>query len=206
VLLRRRAGWAVRQLLYVSQNHFRHLGPGDWPAGVRAAMNATLAPDWAFHAGARALRAAQARAAYGGDFSGDGDAEERLARDAAALGRLRALLIARCGAAAVAAEGRGRGEFVRPCVLFPHRECDTGAALACLLREYDACLGVALPVAARPPTTVAQGMVEATSFESGGGGGGDGGGGGGSGTGGGSVVQAQCAEVAKLARSIGPTH
>ena len=67
----------MRQILYISLNHYRHLTAADWPPHLRANMNSTLAPDWAFHAEARALWAAQVRT-YG---------EQRLGEDAAAHAR-----------------------------------------------------------------------------------------------------------------------
>ena len=130
LIIRRRLGWPVRQILFLSLNHFRHLTPADWPPAIRAAMNATLAPDWDFHARARALWREQVRA-YG---------ERRLQRDADGFRELRRLLVEACGGEQL--EERGRREFVTACV-FNSQQPDCARqrqALMCMLQVYDTCL------------------------------------------------------------------
>ena len=131
LLFRRRLGWPLRQLLYVSLNHFRHPAPADWPPAIRAAMNATLAPDWAFHARARALWDDQVRS-YGA---------RRLAADARAFRELRRRLVASCGARQP--EERGRREFLTACIFDRNQtHCrQQHRALVCVLRAYDRCRG-----------------------------------------------------------------
>ena len=131
LLFRRRLGWQIRQVLYVSLNHFRHFTPADWPPTIRSEMNATLAQDWTFHAQARHLWGAQVRA-YG---------EERLRRDAERFGELRRLLLGACGGGQL--EQRGRREFVAACVFNASQpDCSSQrAALRCILYAYDLCHG-----------------------------------------------------------------
>jgi hypothetical protein len=94
-------------------------------------MNATLAPDWDFHAQARTLWRKQVRA-YG---------EPRLLRDANDFQELRRLLVAACGGEQL--EERGRREFVAACVFNPSQpDCTRQRrALDCMLRVYDGCRG-----------------------------------------------------------------
>ncbi len=130
LIFRRRLGWPIRQILFLSLNHFRHLTPEDWPPAVRAAMNATLALDWDFHSRARALWYEQVLA-YG---------EHRLQRDADGFEELRRLLVEACDGEQL--EERGRREFVTACV-FNSQQPDCARqrrVLQCMLHVYDACL------------------------------------------------------------------
>ena len=140
-------GWPVRQILFLSLNHFRHLTPADWPLDIRATMNATLASDWDFHARARALWHEQVRA-YG---------ERRLLRDADGFQELRRILVEACGGQPL--EERGRREFLTACV-FNSRQPDCARqrqVLQCMLNVFDACLGgshLPLSVAVRTNSSV----------------------------------------------------
>ena len=140
LLFRRRLGWPIRQILYISLNHYRHLTPADWPPHLRDQMNSTLAPDWAFYAGARALWAAQARA-YG---------EQRLAEEAARFGELRGLLLEACNGQKL--EEYTKESFAKACVFDGRqRHCSQQkSALWCVLHAFDVCHGrPSLPFARR---------------------------------------------------------
>jgi hypothetical protein len=130
LLFRRRLGWPIRQILYISLNHYRHLTPADWPPHLRDQMNSTLAPDWAFYAGARALWAAQARA-YG---------EQRLAEEAARFGELRGLLLEACNGQKL--EEYTKESFAKACVFDGRqRHCSQQkSAQRCVLHTFDRCL------------------------------------------------------------------
>jgi hypothetical protein len=92
-------------------------------------MNATLAPDWDFHARTRSLWREQVRA-YG---------ERRLLHAADSFRELRQMLVDACGGQPL--EERGRREFVAACV-FNSSQPDCARqrrALGCMLRVYDGC-------------------------------------------------------------------